>query len=65
MKNTTTKETVKTIALTALVAGVLSFAAGIHYEQDTQHGVQAQAQALVKTVASVTTPLASPKPQGQ
>lgn len=50
MKDTNAKETAKTIALTALVAGVLGFCQGNvygkHQVQDTQAAVQSAVRAV-------------------
>lgn len=39
-------ETIKTIALAAIIAGVISFVAGVRYEQSNTKRIEATAKAL-------------------
>jgi hypothetical protein len=48
------KELAKTIALTALISGLLAFVAGVHYEQSNTKQLAKVAQSLVPTVHATT-----------
>lgn len=46
----THKETIKTIALTALATAIVAFVAGVHYEQGNTKRIEGVAKAIVPAV---------------
>lgn len=50
------KETIKTIALAAIVSGVVCFIFGVHYQEGQQSKVQAAVQSALKTTALAPAP---------